>query len=150
MALSQLSKFLTEATGFIRPDAVAVDEAGDSAHGATRYHRRIVVIAGCCGAIAAIGGAVAALLQPPDAKDFLKVLLMMPPMFAVIGILEGVAVACLFAPREFLSGPVGQKWMSLIGTKSVIGARITCALLVLAVPGVPAFLALISSFGRRS
>src|SRR6476646_1439541 len=107
MALSQLLDFLKAATGFVRPDATAVDAAGESGVVATRYHRRIVLIAGTCGAIAAIGGAVAAVIQPPGAKDYLKMILLFPLVFGVIGILEGVAVACLVAPRDFLSGPVG-------------------------------------------
>ena len=87
-------------------------------------------------------------MSPPNPRET-KIILMAPFLAGIIGILEGVAVTCLFAPRAFLVGPVGQKWMSLIGTKSVLGARITCAVLILAVPGVPATLALIASFGRR-
>jgi hypothetical protein len=47
-------------------------------------------------------------------------------------------MACLFAPREFLTGPVGQKWMKLIGTKSVLVARIVCLIfgLIVAAPFV--------------
>ena len=148
MALSPLLDFLKAATGFIRPDATAVDEAGESSVVAARYHRRIVVIAGVCGLIAAIAGVTGALMAPPNEKE-MKMFLMAPLLSGIAGILEGVAVTCLLAPQAFLVGPVGQKWMSLIGTKSVLGARITCAVLALAIPGIPATLALIASLGRR-
>ena len=148
MALSQLVDFLKAAKGYIRPDAAAVDEAGASKDVAARFHRRIVVIAGSFGLIAALGGVVGAFLEPPDGKASVKMIRAAPLVFGVMGILEGVAVACLFAPREFLTGPVGQKWMSLIGTKSVFGAPITCAVLALAIPGVPATLTLLASFGK--
>ena len=64
-----------------------------------------------------------------------------PLMFAVEGMVFGVSVACLFAPREFLTGPVGQKWMRLIGTESIVAARIVCLLITLLFSG---FIALVA------
>lgn len=56
-------------------------------------------------------------------------LLLAPFLFCAGGLLYGVAMACLFAPRDFLAGPLGEKWMKLIGTKSIFGARIVCLFL---------------------
>lgn len=147
MALSPLLDFLKAATGFIRPDEAILNNASECQVLAARYHRRIVVIAGFCGLIAGIGGIIGAVMASPNEKD-VKLMLMAPLMCGIIGILEGVAIACLFAPQEFLDGPVGQKWMTLIGTKSVLGARITCVVLSLAIPGVPAILALAASLAK--
>ncbi len=52
-----------------------------------------------------------------------------PVLFGVGGAFFGIAIACLFAPRDFLAGLVGRKWMKLIGTENILVARIVCALL---------------------
>ena len=64
-------------------------------------------------------------------------------MFGAVGLVFGVAVACLFAPSSFLTSSVGQKWMKLIGTKSVLAARIVCLILALLIAGVPTVLGLV-------
>jgi hypothetical protein len=59
-----------------------------------------------------------------------------------------MALACLFAPHDFLTGPVGKRWMKLIGTKSVPVARLACGLFGLVV-GAPLILSgLLSALGR--
>lgn len=129
MALSQISKFLEEAAGYIHPDAEAVDPADERAEVAIRFHRRIVIVAATFGLLAAIVGTTGILLESKKEGEGLKTLFVGPPVFGVIGILEGVALSCAFAPREFPAGPLGKKWMTLIGTQSVAVARIVCAVL---------------------
>lgn len=128
MALTPIFDFLKEAVGFIKPDSVALDDAGEDGHVAIRYHKRIVIIAGICGVITAIGGTVECAIETKTGRE-MKLLLFSPFIFGTIGTLFGVAAACLFAPRAFLEGPVGSKWMGLIGTRSIVVARVVCAIL---------------------
>lgn len=64
-------------------------------------------------------------------------ILLAPVLFGAAGLLFGAAVACAFAPRSFLTGPAGRKWMKLIGTRNVLAARIVCLVLALILGGVP-------------
>jgi hypothetical protein len=64
---------------------------------------------------------------------FVYMAIVFPLALAVAGLLFGVAAACAFAPRKFLAGPVGRKWMKLIGTKSIAAARLVCLAVVLGV-----------------
>jgi hypothetical protein len=57
-------------------------------------------------------------------------------------IFAGVAAGCLFTPQEFFDSAVGQKWLELIGTKSPTGARVVCAITVLAALAIALGLAL--------
>lgn len=77
-------------------------------------------------------------------------LLFSPIMFGVGGYMAGVAVVCLFAPREFLTGPVGKPWMKTIGTKSVTVMRIMCVLIglfALVMVAAAVLLLVMSAFG---
>jgi hypothetical protein len=51
---------------------------------------------------------------------------------SLLYLFAGVALGCLVAPSDFLLSPAGVKWMELIGTKNVTGARLVCVLVVLA------------------
>lgn len=130
MALHQIFDFLKEAVRYIRPDDEALAEAGEQAGAAARYHKRIVIAAAVCGLVAAVGGTIALTLEPPRGRDTILIFAG-PAIFGSMGILIGVAGAALFAPREFLTGPLGRKWMALIGTRSVLVARIVCGVLLL-------------------
>jgi hypothetical protein len=44
----------------------------------------------------------------------------------------GVAFGCLLATDEFLTSPVGELWLKLIGTKNLTAARLVCLATVLA------------------
>ena len=56
------------------------------------------------------------------------------------GGLRGVSVCCAFAPRRFLEGPEGTKWMELIGTKNVLTARFVCGALAAIIGAMCGFL----------
>jgi hypothetical protein len=44
-------------------------------------------------------------------------------LFWPASLILGVSLGCLFAPDRFLISPLGRKWLDLIGTQSVLGAR---------------------------
>jgi hypothetical protein len=48
----------------------------------------------------------------------------------------GISVGCLTAPAAFFDGPVGQRWLKLIGTRSVAAARLVCLALIVLVVGL--------------
>lgn len=129
LGLFQLLGFFREATGYVRPDDDAVRRAGSTGERHSGYHRKIVWISGVLGALFALAGLAASIAELTGGKmreSDAKVVLLAPLLAGVAGIMFGVAVACLFAPSEFLTGPMGAKWMSLIGTKNILVARIVC------------------------
>lgn len=134
MGILRLLNFYREATTYIAPDSSAVERSGADGDRHTTYHRRIVWTAGLAGAAGAAGGLAftIAALQGPPTPDGAKVWLG-PVMFGAAGLLVGAAVACALAPRAFLTGPIGEKWMRLIGTRSVPVARGVCLAVALVV-----------------
>lgn len=138
MALFQLFKFFAELPKYVSPDEAHLRELGVDAARHASFHRRIVrsaVIAGCLGA--GLGISLIAVGARTDNKDTRSVpanrsdnsgasVLLAPLLFAAMGIVFGTATGCLFAPRAFLEGPGGQRWMRLIGTQSILVARIVC------------------------
>jgi hypothetical protein len=105
-------------------------------------HRR-VAMAGYC--TAPLGLAVGCLLSyffviAGGADNNWKMILMIPPAFAIAGFAFGMSLACAAAPRSFLAGPAGRPWMKLIGTKSVAVARAVCLLLALGLAGLATFI----------
>jgi len=141
--LSQLVGFFKEAGKYALPDDDAVARAGMEAPRYVSFHRRIVavsVILGFIGAILGLGMVVLAVGENAVQKEGLKILLT-PLVFAAAGLVFGVSVTCLFAPRSFLTGPVGQKWMQLIGTESTVVARVVCFLFTMLLLGFIALMA---------
>jgi len=140
--LFQLLGFFEEARKYASPDEDAVARAGPETPRHVSFHRRIVAVAILLGLVGAAFGVwliVVAAGENTAAKDATKILLA-PLVFAAAGLVFGVSVTCLFAPRSFLTGPVGQKWMQLIGTQSTAVARVVCLLFTMLLLG---FIALI-------
>ena len=54
-------------------------------------------------------------------------------MSGVGGMVFGAALMCLIAPREFLLGPIGEKWMGFIGVRTAAGARFVSVLVLAAI-----------------
>src|SRR5215471_3210705 len=128
--------FLKAATGYIRPDEADTEEAGGQEGTAARYHGRVVRVACACGVVFAVAAPIGLLMESRGLRPGeLTMVLTSPLMGGIGGLIFGVAAACLLAPHEFLTGPVGRKWMTLIGTKSVVVARLVCAIIVLMVAG---------------
>jgi hypothetical protein len=147
MGLFKLLRFYGEASSYVTPDATAITEAGDDAGRHIRYHRRIVLLSGVCGGVGAAAG-VAFMIAGGRPGDDTHGLYLAPLMFGAAGLLFGAAVACLVAPRAFLTGPVGRKWMALIGTTSVPVARAACLALGLIVTLPVVGLGLLIAFGK--
>jgi hypothetical protein len=145
MSLFSLFRFYKEASKYIPPDPAAVEEAGEDQERHLNYHQRIVVIACLSGALGFAGGLAYSIAGAgnPQAKGVLAA----PFMLGAVGLLFGACVACLFAPRAFLTGPVGRKWMKLIGTESVAGARFVCALFALVIAAPVVGIGLLLAFG---
>jgi hypothetical protein len=141
--------FYVSAADYITPDASAVQNAGDAGLRHAAYHKRIVLMGGFFGLVGAALAVAISLLPSNDASGRgLKLAVMGPLMFGAAGILFGVAVTCLCAPQEFLTGPVGSKWLRLIGTKSVPVARFVCLLFGLAVVAPFVILGLMFALAR--
>jgi hypothetical protein len=146
-------RFFREAGAYAKPEKAALQAAGAQASRHAAYHRKIVSVScafGVTGFVLGVVGCVAGLtiwkMRPREEAGFLLTskwavgMLSLPVGLAMLGVLLGAAAACLFAPRSFLLGPVGQKWMGLVGTRSVAAARLVCCALLL-LSGFAAFLA---------
>lgn len=135
----QLLGFFREASRYAELEEVAVSLVGEDGPGHSSYHRGIVACAAVLGVVGAgLGIAMLAYDGEIPERDRNK-LLIAPLMFAAIGVVFGTALACLFAPRAFLEGPVGRKWLDLIGTDSIATARIVCLLFTLLLAAVVGF-----------
>jgi hypothetical protein len=99
-----------------------------------------VFVGSCFAVVGVVLGLITsvALLSGRVAGPSLRGIVLAPVMYGVGGFVFGMALMCLVAPRAFLTGPVGQPWMKLIGTNSVPVARIACLLfgLIVAAPVV--------------
>ena len=145
MGIFRMFRFFEEAVSYAAPDEAALEQSGADARRHASFYRVIVCVSGLCGLLgAAIGVALIFLAggQPSPDQDGGR-LVLVPFMFVAVGLIFGVAVACALAPSSFLTSPVGQKWMDLIGTKNVLAARIVCILLALIIAGVPTALGLL-------
>jgi hypothetical protein len=119
-------------------------DGDDEARRHAAWHRRIAR-AGYCGAPLglALGVALSCFFLKyggQGAKKPWGPILLVPPAFAIAGFAFGVSLACAVAPRSFLAGPAGRRWMKLIGTKSVAAARAACVLLALGLAALAAFI----------
>ena len=47
-----------------------------------------------------------------------------------------MALTFLFAPVSFLLGPKGKKWLDLVGTKTVVSARVVCIIFTMVAIGI--------------
>lgn len=97
-----------------------------------QYGRRVSGVALGFGAIAAIGGIVTLIAQASssDSLQDMKALLFAPFTFGIAGWCLGFSLALLFAPRVYLQGDDGKKWLAVVGTESIPVARMACALFV--------------------
>ena len=109
-------------------------EVDDAPRRHAKYQRRIVRLTLCSGICGLLLGLALSLVQcVQGAPRCLEGLLRVPPLCGVIAVFFTLAVACLVVPGDFLEGPFGQSWMRIIGTKTVLGARIACLLFVLVI-----------------
>jgi hypothetical protein len=141
MALFRLIRFFTAAREHARLDRDVLRQAGDVAPRHETYHRRIVWVSGVTGVIVAVAGTAVVFMEAGDDREG-AIAYLAPLLFGAAGIILGAAAACLFAPREFLLGPIGRRWMAFIGAKSTASARFVCAVVALLLAGIALFLAL--------
>jgi hypothetical protein len=142
----QIGKFFSEAADYANVDASAVADAGVDASRHISVHRRIVAVSLVFGLIGAAAGVAMIVLGASGAaprKDGQSFLLA-PFLFAAMGSVLGAASSIAFVPNSFLAGPMGQKWMRLIGTNSLLVARIVCSIfLILTLAIVSVFAAIV-------
>lgn len=105
-------------------DFVKSDTAGTGG----RYQHIVIAAGGLWGVIMALISLVI-LVCYAKPQAFRLGYLLSPAILFMIGAIAGVSVTCTVAPRSFLSGPAGRKWMKLIGTERVVVARLVCGCL---------------------
>ncbi|HMF15978.1 MAG TPA: hypothetical protein VKE98_02175 [Gemmataceae bacterium] len=133
-AWGSMFRFLQETPKFITPQhpPEPQGEGGPALSRHVTYHKRIVWVGGVFGGLGLVLGLLISLMVlnlATKRPGTWNLILMSPIVSAALFTFVGIAVACLFAPREFLCGPLGTKWMKLIGIRNILGARIVCALL---------------------
>jgi len=142
-----LFQFFKDADQYILPDQAAAEKAGESGPKHTAYHRRIVAISALCGIVSAVAGIIVVGAGRDSHSEHVRpsYFILTPLLLGAAGLLFGVAIACVLAPREFLAGPMGQKWMKLIGTKSVPVARLVCLAVAVVLAAVPIVIAILEN-----
>jgi hypothetical protein len=107
----------------------------DAAHITT--HKVVIGVGlafGALGVLAALGFAAGGAMAALSAKDArsgaatliaIPVSLLIPPGCYFIG----TSLALAFTPTRFLTGPIGQKWLTIAGVKSPILARVVFILI---------------------
>jgi hypothetical protein len=113
-----------------------------------KWHKRLVLVSCSCAAVGLTAGVLAASfiishVQHVKLWPAINLFVLLPGLLAVGGFAYGTALMCLLAPGAFLTGPLGPRWMRLIGTKSVRLARIICCLVGLSIPLLGALTALL-------
>jgi hypothetical protein len=149
MGIFRLFRFFTEARQYAQLDPEQLRQAGASAPRHQSYHRRVVWTSAIAGLVVATIGTLGLLNDKPANDRDARLVYYAPFLFGAAGMLLGVALACMLAPTEFLTGPMGSRWMALIGTKSTGAARFVCLLIVLIIGGVSLFLALAHTLQER-
>lgn len=131
MPIFRLFKFVNAAVAHARLEPDLARRAGDSAARHRSYHWRVVCIAIATGIM--IGVSVTYKLLHEKSDDGLGKyhMYVAPFFFGAVGVVLGAALGCLIAPREFLVGPIGERWMSFIGVKRPVLARFVCGAAVL-------------------
>ena len=131
MPFIQWIRFLQQTAAYVVTDADEVQQAGEAGKRHVAYHKRIVLMSVLLGALGLMIGIALSLFGVTHGMDSRNwpVLVATPVLMGLAGSVLGISMACLFAPNEFLTGPVGRRWMSLIGTKSVGVARAACFIL---------------------
>lgn len=142
--LGNLLRFLMHSGSYAKTDEDAVEEAGDGGARHARYYKCIVFVALL---FTVLGGGTGIVLSVMMLQEGARgvggrplPLLGPPLLLAVTGLGLGVALSTLFAPTEFLEGPVGAKVKKFVGVQSVAGVRVVCALFLALILGIAAFL----------
>ena len=116
------------------PPLAAPDDTrtGDDGFDHGLYQRRMKRVAAWSAGVGVVLGVlvVTALLLTGKIDKVIR-LILSPILFGIGGYGAGAAAVCLFAPRAFLTGPVGRPWMKWVGTKSATVMRIICTLIAL-------------------
>lgn len=129
MAIRPLIEFFQGTIAFARVDESEMNDDSE-AQRIVAYHRRIVRASVGCGVIGPLSGlftGIPELIQEGGAKtvsDRIPAYLLLPAISAIAGILFGFSLGCLFASRDYLKAPLGQRLMKIMGTNSVIVARL--------------------------
>jgi hypothetical protein len=124
--------FFRGTTAFVEPEAEALEQAGVDRDRYVAAHRRLVNIARIFAILgfvlwtfAFVAGSLIVGMKFNDPGK-IAIVCLSPFLGCILGAAVGAILGCLIAPRDFLLGPLGRKWMSFIGTQNVLAARVVC------------------------
>jgi len=125
-----------------REAAASPRDADVSAEG-RRIHWRIIILGFVIGILGAALLPVVELTRGPNRpQEEWYGTAKLAVFFGFASYFAGIATGCLIAPASFYAAPVGQRWLKLVGTKSVARARLVCLVLILLVVGMATFVGL--------
>ncbi|QDU95942.1 hypothetical protein Pla8534_37610 [Lignipirellula cremea] len=101
------------------------------------YSRKLTRTAFAFAVFGVMGALITIGIQYSSVDSFsdAKALFLSPFTFGAAGWFLGFSFAFLCAPTSYLQSPSGQKWMELVGTNSISGARVVCAVLTMITVG---------------
>jgi len=135
---------------FLQADPDAVKRAGQWAADDEAVQRRVVWTAVLFGIIATLFYISMLAWQLTDdgmVHVTWEEIIFGPPLAFWIGVFTGFPSALAFAPERFLRGPFGEKWMRLIGVRSVLVARLVCLIVFAAITTAVSVLVLLAWHG---
>jgi hypothetical protein len=141
----RLFEFYRQLRGLARPDHGDVERAGEAGARHAAYHKRVFLVGGAVGVLGLALGLLLVILWVAREGWSIQVVRGLPLVltFGAYGFLLGMAVMCLVAPEDFLTGPVGRKWLEVVGARRILAVRIVCLISILAISAVPIAMCLV-------
>lgn len=141
IAMLKLYLMLKEMLTYVEPDPMALLEAGVDRDRYLRWHHKFVNLARTFGLITGTAGLAVLIVAPFFSNDKLPtsiqavfgiflVCILWPAFAFLFGCIFGATFACLMAPRDFLLGPLGRKWMGFVGTRNIYVAKMVCVIVL--------------------
>ena len=110
------------------------------------FHKLVVRIGLVFGGLAALATiaqvilAIVGLFSKPGGPGVILVIALEYGAYVLalvpVAYLVGIGVALVFAPNRFLRGPIGRKWLGIVGVKGPLAGRIVCLLLLAILVGI--------------
>jgi hypothetical protein len=141
MRLGQLLQLLSSTADLAKLDPNSADAHPDAARH-IGFHRKLVrvgIAGGVLGGVMGVAGSVLFYMYPPGGKlsdRDTSGLIYAPIMLILAGFVGGACWAGVFAPRDFIIGPIGQRWMKALGVKNPSIARGVALFVALLVTGI--------------
>ncbi|MEL7499657.1 MAG: hypothetical protein AAFN77_18785 [Planctomycetota bacterium] len=107
------------------------------------YSKVMTIVTWVSAGVGAVLGTGVILMAASQGERVTKNTLYFAPfIFGALSYMAGMAFSFLFAPTNYLESDSGQKWLKMVGTKTILSARIACGIMAALVVGLFAAIAI--------